>query len=342
MITLDIFNNDAFRVMTMLEPVNKMPSKPGFLGSLGIFETESVHTETVGIGMQEGRLTIIPTSQRGEPVELETDDVKNIRDFRMPRLAKGAKMFAAELSGVVPWPGQSEVDLAAKKLAAKQLKLKQDLEYTKERHRLGAVQGILLDKDNSEIYDFYEEWGVSQPQEIDLNLATAEAGALRAQIMDDVHRPLIRAAGDGANAITRVIGLAGDAFYDALIKNKEVRESYLHWQDAKELRGNDGGKVFETFKYGNVEWINYKGSDDNSTIAIDDDDAVVIPVGVPGMFRHVMGPGESFDLVNRPGRDAYPLIVRDTDRNMWVQPEIYSYPLHLCTRPDLILRVTRD
>lgn len=341
MITLDIFNDDAFSVTTMLAPVNKMPSKPGFLGSLGIFESESVATETVGVGMQNGRLTIIQTSQRGAPIEMAEDDVKNVRPFRIPRLAKGDKLRAAEISGVVPWPGQTDVDVAAAKLAEKQMKLRQDVEYTWERHRLGAVQGVLLDKDDSEIYDFYDEWGIAAPSEIDLDLDTADNGALRKEITASIYRPILRAAGDAAAGITRVIGLAGDDFFDGLISNPEVRKSYLNWLEAKELRGNDGGGAFDTFRYGKVDWINFKGSDDNSTISIDDDDAVIFPVGVPGMFRHVRGPGETMETVNRPGLDVYPLIVRDKDRDMWVQPEIYSYPLFLNTRPDLVLRATR-
>lgn len=342
MITLDIFNNDAFAVTTMLEPVNKMPTEPGFLGSLGIFQPKGVSTTSVGVGMKEGRLDLIETTPRGSPIKMAEPRDKNVRNFNIPRVAKGDKLFAAELQNVVPDAGETEVDVAAAQLAEKQQQLKQDVEYTKEYHRLGALQGILLDADGSEIYDFYDEFGITQPAEIDMDLPTLNDGDLRKRIVSQIKRPLIRAAKAGKQgSLKRIIGLAGDNFYDELVSNPEVRATYLQWQAAQELRGNNGeGDAFETFKYGGVEWINYQGSDDNDTISIDDDDAVIFPVGVPGMFRHIMGPGESFELVNRIGRDVYPLIVRDRDRDMWVQPEIYSYPLFLNTRPDLILRAT--
>lgn len=340
MITLDVFNNDAFSVTTMLEPVNKMPTQPGVLGSLNIFESRGVSTTSVGITMKEGRLDLIETTPRGAPIKMAEPRDKNARNFNIPRIAKGDKLFAAELQNVIADIGETDVDLAARILAEKQQQLKQDVVYTDEYHMLGAIQGILLDADGSELYDFYDEWDISQPAEIDMNLTTAADGDLRKSIVSLISRPLIRASQAGT-AVSRVIGLAGDTFYDELVANPEVRETYKNYAAAADLRGNNGeGAAFSTFRYGGVDWINYQGSDDNDTIAIDTDDAVIFPVGVPGMFRKIMGPGETFDLVNRIGRDVYPLIVRDTDRNMWVQPEIYAYHLFLNTRPDLVLRAT--
>jgi hypothetical protein len=342
MITLDVFNNDAFAVTTMIEPVNLMPTEPGFLGSLGLFQQKGVSTTTVGIQKKNGRLDLIETTPRGAPIKMAEPRLKDVRNFSIPRLAKGDKLFAAELQNVIPDPGETDVDLAVRIVAEKQQQLKQDLEYTKEYHRLGALQGVLLDADSTTIYDFYDEWDIASPTPIDLAFSTLANGALRTALVNQISRPLIRASQAGV-AIRRVIGLAGDDFYDALVANGEVRVSYLNWQAAAELRGNAGeGAAFATFKYGGIEWINYQGSDDNDTIAIDPDEAIVFPVGVPGMFRHIMGPGESFGQVNRIGQDVYPLIVRDTDRDMWVQPEIYSYPLFVNTRPDLVLHLTHS
>jgi len=68
----------------------------------------------------------------------------------------------------------------------------------------------------------------------------------------------------------------------------------------------------------------------------------VFPVGVPGMWQHVMGPmNESVPLMNQPGRRYYPFLEKDkSDKMQWVQPEIYSYPLFVNARPDLVLTAT--
>lgn len=335
-ITLDIFNNDAFAVTTMLDPVNKMPYQPSFLEQF--FTPEPVSTDTVGVGLRQGQLTLIPTTQRGAPIEVAEPETRNVRPFLIPRVAKGDKLRAHEIADVTPMEGQSELESVQAILARKQQGLVQDCEYTFEHMRLGAIQGKVVDADGSTVLtNYWTEWGIAEPSEIDVGLdnASVDPGAtIRAQIV----RPLIRAA--GASPATRIIGLAGDAFYDALIGHGEVRKTYLNWQAASDLRNQS---PFETFRYGGVDWINYRGSDDNSEIAIDTDDAVIFPTNVPRMFRHVMGPfNEVLNMRGQPGRRVYPLIVRDKDRDMWVQPEIYSYPLMLNTRPDLILRATRQ
>lgn len=45
--------------------------------------------------------------------------------------------------------------------------------------------------------------------------------------------------------------------------------------------------------------------------------------------------------MNTPGQDVYALIVQDKDRQAWVRPEVYSYPLFMCTRPGMLLRAKR-
>lgn len=337
MITMDIFNNDAFSVTTMLDPVNQMPTEQGFLGSLDIFASEPVSTDTVAIGKKDGELNLIPTTLRAAPIEMLEPETKNIRNFTIPRIAKGSTIRSHQIANIRPEVGQTEAEAVATVIARDQQRLKQDVEYTWEFHRLGAIQGLLLDADGSVLVDYYDEWDISQPAEIDMDLTTLDDGNLRERIKDQISRPLKRALRTG-QTVGRIIGLAGDDFFDALIKNPEVRATYLGWAEAKELRGNSD-MPYDTFKYGNVEWINFEGSD-NTDIRIDSADAVIFPTGVQGMFRHVKGPGESFETINRMGRDVYPLLVRDKDRDMWVQPEIYSYPLMLNTRPDLILRAT--
>jgi hypothetical protein len=45
---------------------------------------------------------------------------------------------------------------------------------------------------------------------------------------------------------------------------------------------------------------------------------------------------ESFDFVNTPGKDMYVLPIFDRDRNMWWRQEVYSYPLFICKRPEVL------
>ena len=64
----------------------------------------------------------------------------------------------------------------------------------------------------------------------------------------------------------------------------------------------------------------------------------MFPYGATGMFQHIMGPANEFiNLIGQRGRRYVPFLLRDRDRNQWVQPEIYAYPLFVNSRPDLVL-----
>ena len=60
------------------------------------------------------------------------------------------------------------------------------------------------------------------------------------------------------------------------------------------------------------------------------------PIGAPGVFRRALAPGETFEWVNTRGKPVYVLPIIDRDRNSWWKMEGYSYPLHICTRPEVL------
>src|SRR5205085_2215888 len=120
--------------------------------------------------------------------------------------------------------------------------------------------------DGSTLYDWASLFGLALPAEIGLDLSNAApvAGALLTAI-SGVFRQILRAAKAGNNPNVRIVALCGDAFFDALIAHPDVRVTYLNWQAAADLRVT---RPFQTFTFGGIDWVNYRGSDDNSTIAI--------------------------------------------------------------------------
>lgn len=334
---MDIFNDDAFSLVAMTSAVEKMPFIPGYLGSLGLFMTEGVTTDTVSIERKDMVLTPIPTSQRGTQPTGGTTEKAKLRAFNIPRVAKFDQVFAREVQGVRAFGTEGELLTAIRLIAQKQQKLRQEFELTTELHRLGALQGILLDTDGSTLYNFFTEFGISQPAEIDFDLdaASPAEGVLRNLISNSVVRPIARALGGAWNPGVRIRALCGDTFYDQFVNHNDVRVTYKNWEAAATLREST---AFEEFRFAGVDWVNYKGTDDNSTVAVAATKVKLFVTGVPGLFRRINGPGESFDLVNTMGRDMYSFLIRDEKYNEWVQPEIRAYPLHMCTRPEVLLR----
>lgn len=335
---MDIFDDDAFSLVSMTEAVEKLPYVPGFLGSLGIFGAgQGVMTDTVSIEERARVLSPIPTSMRGTEPPMGATEKAKLRSFHIPRVAKADQVFAREIANLRAFGSQSDLVTAAQLIAQKQQELLIEYELTMELHRLGAAQGILLDTDGTTLYNFFTEFGISQPTEIDFDLDNASpvSGALRSLISNSVVRPIVRALGGAWNPGIRIIGLCGDTFYDQFVNHNDVVKTYVNWQASEGLRT---GTAFKNFTFADVEWVNYRGTDDNTTVAIGTGKVKFIIVGVPGLFRRINGCGEDLDTVNTIGRPIYSNLVRDLKRNQWVQPEIYSYPLHLCTRPEVLLR----
>lgn len=330
---MDIFNSDAFSLASMTAAIEKMPTVPTFLGSLNLFGSEGIDTNIASIEQVGQTLQIIPTSLRGTPPPMGVTDKRSMRNFNIPRIAKADQIFAAEIQNVRAFGTDSELETIVTKVAQKQAKLLREVALTLEYHRLGAIQGILLDAGGGTLYNYFDEFGITAPTEIDFDLdAASPAEGVLLDKIKAVKRAIIRALGQASPGI-RIIALCGDTFYDQFVKHNDVRVTYKNWEAAAALRS---AGVFDSFRFGEIDWVNYQGTDDNSTVAIGATKCKFVVQGVDGLYRRINGPGETMDTVNTIGRDLYSMLVRDEKRNMWVQPEVYAYPLHICTRPEVL------
>jgi len=340
---LDIFNAKAFSMVEMTAAVNKTPYKPGFLGSLNLFAPKPIRTTAAAIELKDGTLNLIQTSPRGAPLEEGKRDKRNIYYRETVRIAKGYTIQASEVQNVRAFGSETELE-SVMEVVADALNgptgLIAQVEYTWENMRLGAVQGIVTDADGSTIVDWYSVLGVSQPAEIDFDLDNANPaeGALRKRC-DDVTRKAQRELGGlWLEGSSYLMALCGDAFWDDLNAHPEVRDWQKNWPAAVGLRERTAWRQMD---FGGIVWRNYRGSDDNSTVAVPADKAKFVPVNVPGLFEVAYAPSESLPFVNTKGLPLYSMIVLDKDRQMWARPEVYSYPLHICTRPGSLFRARR-
>jgi len=339
MATMDVFNSSAFTAISLTTAINQQPFMPSLIGDLKIFADKPIRTTAAAIESKNGSLALIQTSPRGAPLAEEAGDKRVIKYFETVRIAKAATITAQELQNVRAFGSESELQQVANEVADRYAKLNNDIQLTWENLRLGAVQGIVMDADGTTtLSNWFTNWGVTQPTEVDWDLDNASpgSGAVR-KVCNDTLRTAMRALGGlWIPGRSYLLGLCGDNFWDLLTQHPEVRSTYLATQAAADLRQN--GLPFEQFKYGGITWINYRGTDDNSTVAINTDKVKFVPVNVPGLFECAWAPAETFDFVNTPGKPLYALMVKDLQRNAWQRAELYSYPLPYCTRPAGLLR----
>jgi hypothetical protein len=340
MLTLDIFNNDAFGTVELTEALELVPYKPQYLGSLNIFEQRPVTTETIAIEQREGTLALVQTTPRGAPLPQRGKDPRTLHDFRTVRVAKGDRIMASEIQNVRDFGTTTALEQIQDQVMRRMTGVRNDVELTWENMRLGAIQGIVLDADGSTIRNYFTEFGIAQPGVIDFDLDNANpaSGAVRVKC-NQVVRATMRAAKGMWLPQTQVFGLAADDFFDALVAHSEVRQTYLNQQEASQLR-NDVGNAFDQVRYGQITFVNYRGTDDGTTLTVPAGTCKFFPVGAPGAFVQAMSPGESMTWANTQGRPFYPMIVPDRDRDQWADVEIYSYPLFIAARPGMLQRAT--
>ncbi|MFC4255389.1 major capsid protein [Altererythrobacter xixiisoli] len=339
-ISMAIFDGEAFEQSSMITGLDKRTYIPNGLDEIIGFEPKRVTTDVVHIGQKNRTNGVIQTTLRGAPIEMRGRDDENARPIRIPRIAEGDKLFAHELAVMAPWQEQTEEDVVAARIAEMQEDLIGDVEMTEEHMRLGALNGTVLDKDLSTIVNYYTEFGIVPPSAIDLGLDDPDMtiGELREKIGTLIVMAIARGAGQGKGARMQIRAVCGDTFWFKLTGHPALEKTYLNYAAAAALREE---QLWETFSFGGVLWFHYRGTDDGSTIAINTNQAKVFPYRLKGMFQHVMGAANEFlDLIHQPGRRYVPFLVRDRDRNQWVQPEIYAYPLFLNARPDLVLTAT--
>lgn len=342
---MDVFRQRPFHMVELSAAVQRTPFRPNFIGSLNLFSTRRVRTPTVSVERKGGTLALIQTTERGAPLTDAEREKRDIRDFRTLRIARGHTLYAHEIDGIRAFGSETELQMVQRELSeiiGGDTGLLSQIELTHEHMRLGAVQGILLDADGSTLMNWFAAFGINQPAEIDFDLDNANpaSGAVR-KVCNQVLRQMKRAAeGAWVEGQTMAMGICGDAFWDDLTSHSEVRETFLGQQEAADLR-NRVGMPFSAFNYGGITFVNYRGTDDNTTVAVGTNLCKFFPVGAPGAFVQAFSPAEFLPFVNTPGQDVYAILVEDKDRQAWVRPEVYSYPLHMCTRPGMLQRARR-
>lgn len=341
-ISMAVFGGEPFTEAAQIRAIDKRPYKPNMLDSIIQFEPVPVNTDSVFLGSTSSTIALIRTTLRGAPLEVGGPDQKNVRPFKIPRLAKARKLFAHELANLAPLDGETDEDAVARRIARMQEQNIEDLELTEEYHRLGALSGIVYEPDGTTVItNFYTEFGIAPPSAVDLTLdnTSMSIGELREKIGTLLVMPIARASGAGNSPRFRIRALCGDNFWFKLTGHPALEKTYQNWAAAADLRGE---QLWESFMFAGVEWFHYRGTDDGTTVAISTNTAKVFPVGVPGMFQHVMGPNnESLATMGQDGRRYYPFLEEDTSKKkQWVQPEIYAYPLFFNGRPDLVLTAT--
>jgi len=334
---LDIFNSDAFSVLSLTDAINNVPFIPGQVMGLGLFQEQGVSTTSVMIEEKDGVLYLVENKPRGAAGQRNQTNKRRARSLIIPHLPVNDTVLADEVQNVRAFGSENQLEGVQSVINGRMTTMSQSLDATVEHLALGAVKGQILDSDgNTVIYDLFTEFGVNQASEVDFDLdaASPASGALRKKctgVLRTISTNL------GAATVKSAHAFCGSAFFDDLISHTEVRETYLAQQEAAQLRG---GYYGERFTFGGITWEEYRGSVGGVDF-IDTNKCHIFPVGVPGLFKLYYGPADYMETVNTIGLPKYMKQAADSKFNKFVELEAQSNPLPLCTRPKALIKGKR-
>ena len=273
MLTMDVFRQDAFSAQNLTAGIDKAGYVPTLLGSIpGLFVPPPLgnpSSKWIFVEERANEPAIIHTSPRGGPPTpgREDETSRKVRPFQVPRLARSRRIEASEVAGIRAYGQVTELNTLELLVQRQQYLMQRDFSLTWENMRLGAVQGATLDADGGTIYNWSTEFQQSLPAEVTWTLSAAtDDGSIRTQC-SVTRRAILRALKGLGGTGVAIYGLASDSWWDAFMATKEVRSTWQYAMQATKLQEDAS---WQTFSYGGVTFINYRGTDDNSTVAVPD------------------------------------------------------------------------
>lgn len=332
---LDVFKQDAFSVVSLTDAINEVEFIPGAAGREVDWVESGVPTTTIAIERKGESLVLVDPTPRGSPGTAIAKPKRDIRNLAVPHYEVQSSVMADEIQGVRAFGQESEVEVIQTKVNERMREMVQlSIDPTLEYQRIGAVKGIILNGNGDTLYNLFDEFGVTQDAEIGFDVVTdnSATGGLRKKVNAALR---LLATNLKGTPFRGVKAFCGDTFYDALVTNKEVVQTYLNWTAAADLRGNAMGP-YEAFPWAGITWINYRGAV-GATAFVDATKCHIFPVGVPGLFRTVYAPADYVETVNTNGLPRYARQY-EMQNGKGIHLDAQSNALNYCTRPKALLK----
>ncbi|WP_024681181.1 major capsid protein [Pseudomonas syringae] len=330
MADIAIFDDEAFSVATLTAAINEQPYLPGRISGLGLFQEEGIATLTVQIEKDGDTLALVPAGERGSSGLVVTGTKRTMIPFNTVHLPERFTIRADEIQGIRAFGSRTELQAVQDVINTRLARARRQLDATHEFQRMGALNGQVLDADGKTVLlDIYTAFGVKrQSLSMGLNDVSTELRVKAGEALDMQEDALGSVTSSGSRAF------CGKHFWNKLVVHKSVKETYLNSAQASELRGD----ARESFEFGGIVWERYRGKVAGISF-VHDDEALLVPEGVPDLYISAFAPADYMETVNTQGIPYYSKL-EPLPFGKGVAGEAQSNPLHLCTRPRAQIRLT--
>lgn len=336
--SLDIFNDDAFSMRSLTKAIEETPYQPMLIGELGLFSEDGISTTSLQIERKGTTLSLVPSAARGAPGRPERTDKSQLIPISTVHLPQRGAVLADEVQNVRAFGTESEVETVQNIVNQKLGKLRRNLDVTIEWQRIGAIKGQVVDADGSTVLlDMFTTFNVAQQtHQMLLGTDTTRVKSVIVGAQRKVEDAL------GGLMHRGFVALCGRNFFDSLVGHPAVEKAYDRWLDGAFLRDVQRSQQSGSpgFQFCGVSWHEYRGTVSGQNF-IGDDDAYLIPMGVPDLFVTNFAPADYMETVNTMGIPYY--AKQEMMRmNKGVELEAQSNPISICTRPNSVVRLLRN
>lgn len=333
MLTEDIFNKDPFRLVSVLAAIEATPAVQTIIGDLNLFRRETSVTPTVRIEYRDGLMGLLTTKARGSGQgDINTLPKARVRTFEIPHLPKRFTITADELPSMRSWDKQTQVTVT--EILGRHISLaRAEMDATLEYHRIGALKGVITDPNGDVILNLWNEFNVVQ-EEIGIDF---DSPLSIRKSMREAQRYLSTTLGQITTH--RFVVLCGANFYDSMIDSEQmagIDGINIPDQRLGEFRRNDYYQV--NFGVYNAVFIPYEAQVGGVPF-LEPDEAIMFPTNIPGLFRDIVGPCDTFA---KRVRDFSVDVGDGTDYNTKLEYRAQTNRLQLVTRPKLIVKLTME
>jgi hypothetical protein len=325
----NLWENDDFSITSMTQTMEDLRIVPARIGQLGLFESEGVTTTTVALEKRAGELKLIPTAARGTMPTYKRETERTLRVFAIPHLPKNDAVIAESIQNVRGF-GTDALEAFSNVVAQRLLALKKDHELTWEYHRIGALQGQVLDADGSSVvYDIHAEFGITRTS---MNWDSTSVDGIRElaiELQDHMDDSMF------GEPFTGIMVLCSEGFWAKLITAPEIKIAYAQYQSTMFFSKD---QTVQPFQFAGLMFMRLNGRV-GSVPFIPEDKAAAFPIGTSGLYKHYMAPAPFEETVNTIGLPYY---ARQEAMRFGTGREIHtnSNPLFICRRPAVLVEVT--
>ena len=329
----NVFENPAFSMSSLTAAINILPNNYGLMESMGLFPPKPVRFRSVAVEEKNGILTLLPTMPVGSPGTVGVRGKRKLRSFAIPHIPHDDVVLPEEVQGIRAFGSETEVQTVASVMAEHLQTMRNKHAITLEHLRIGALKGIILDADGSEIYNLFDQFEITQ-KVINFQLTTPATKVMEKCL------ELKRYLGKNLKGerMTGVHCLVSSDFFDKFTGHDEVKEAYQRWQDGLALRSD----MRSGFTFAGITFEEYAGEasdgDGNVRAFIEDGEGHAFPLGTVDTFATYFAPADFNETANTLGQ---PLYAKQEPRKFDRGTDIHtlSNPLPMCHRPAVLVKV---